>query len=82
MSQPIRVGDQAFVSDRDQEFGAIRALSNNGRDITVYVENSGDFTVPVHAVQKVVAGKVVFDYAKLEVRLQKAIDHAHDAESE
>ena len=81
MSEPIEVGFQAFVSDRPEEFGAIRAISPNGRELTVYVENGGDFTVPIDAVVKVAYGKVTFDCKKLDHKLRNAIGHAHDAET-
>lgn len=79
MSKNIEVGFQAFVSDGQEEFGAVRATSP--RDVTVYVENAGDFTVPIDAVVKVAFGKVTFDCKKLDKTLRQAIGHAHDAES-
>jgi hypothetical protein len=82
MSEPIQIGMQAFVSDGGEEFGAVRALSAGGREITLYVENAGEFIVPVSAVAKVAFGKVTFDCKKLDARLRSAIGHAHDAETE
>ena len=79
MSERIEVGFQAFVSDGQEEFGAIRAIAR--RDVTVYVENAGDFTVPMDAVVKVAFGKVTFDCKKLDPTLREAIGHAHDAET-
>ena len=76
----IEVGFQAFVSDGNEEFGAIRAISP--KEVTVYVENSGDFIVPTHAVTGVAFGKVTFDCKKLDRELRTAIGHAHDAERE
>jgi hypothetical protein len=81
MSDRIEVGYQAFISDGQEEFGAIRATSPTGRDVTVYVENSGDFVVPIDAVVKVAFGKVTFDCKKLDAKLRKAIGHAHDVET-
>jgi hypothetical protein len=81
MSQErIVVGYQTFVSDGGEEFGAVRAISPNGKELTVYVENVGDFVVPIDAVSAVHSHKVVFDCNKLEPRLRIAIGHAHDAE--
>lgn len=80
MSEAIEVGFQAFVLDGGEEFGAIRKISPNGRLLTVYVENAGDFDVPIDAVASVHSDKVVFDCGKLEARLRRAIGHAHDAE--
>jgi hypothetical protein len=48
--------------------------------VVVYVENAGDFRIPLDAVADVHAQKVVFDCRKLEARLRRAIGHAHDAE--
>jgi hypothetical protein len=78
---PIEVGYQAFVSDAEEEFGAVRGVARDGRVIVVYVENAGDFAVPVDAVEKVTSGKVIFSCEKLEERLRRAIGHAHDAEA-
>ncbi|MDB4969965.1 MAG: hypothetical protein JWN44_5654 [Myxococcales bacterium] len=82
MNDSIAVGFQAYTSDRSEEFGAIRAVSPDGRELTVYVENNGDFTIPATAVVKVAFGKVTFDCKKLEKKLRQAIGHAHDAETE
>ena len=80
MREAIEVGFQTFISDGGEEFGAIRAISRDGKVLTVYVENAGEFTVPAGAVVSVQSEKVTFDCDKLEPRLRKAIGHAHDAE--
>lgn len=81
MSEAIQVGFQTFVSDGGpEEFGAVREISRDGRQITVYVENAGDFRIPVDAVLSVQSEKVTFDCKKLEPKLRAAIGHAHDAE--
>ena len=50
MQEPIEVGYQAFVSDGGEEFGAVREVSPNGRpELVIYVENAGDFVVPISA---------------------------------
>ncbi len=76
--ETIEVGYQTFVADGDEEFGAVRKVSPKG--LVVYVENAGDFEVPLEAVRAVHSQKVIFDSAKLEPRLVEAIKHAHDAE--
>ena len=78
MSEPIQVGYQAFVSDGGEEFGAVREVGP--KNVTVYVENGGDFVIPLSAVEAVHYQKVVFACDKLDPRLRKAIGHAHDAE--
>jgi hypothetical protein len=80
MRQKIQVGFQAFVDDDDEEFGAIRYISPDGHDLSVYVENAGDFVVSTSAVLAVEEEKVTFACDKLDARLREAIGHAHDAE--
>lgn len=81
MREAIEVGYQAFVSDGGEEFGAVRVVSPEGRDeLVIYVENAGDFVVPLAAVEAVHSQKVIFSCAKLDRRLRQAIGHAHDAE--
>jgi len=81
MQEPIEVGYQAFVSDGGEEFGAVREVSPNDRpELVIYVENAGDFVVPLSAVEAVHSQKVILDCGKLERRLRQAIGHAHDVE--
>ena len=80
MRENIEVGFQTFVNDGPEEFGAIRAISPDRRNLTVYVENAGDFIVPASAVVSVQSEKVTFDCGKLEPKLRSAIGHAHDEE--
>ncbi len=81
MEEKIEVGFQTFVSDGGEEFGAVRAVSPQGRpELVIYVENAGDFAVPLDAVESVHSGKVIFNCARLDARLRRAIGHAHDAE--
>jgi hypothetical protein len=81
MQEKIEVGFQTFVSDGGQEFGAVRQVAPNGRpELVIYVENAGDFTVPLDAVEAVHSEKVILKCAKLDRRLRRAIGHAHDDE--
>ena len=81
MQEKIQVGFQAFTSDGGEEFGAVRAVSPAGRpEMVIYVENAGDFTVPLSAVEAVHSEKVVLNCAKLDRRLREAIGHAHEKE--
>ena len=75
---PIREDYAVFVHDGDKQVGAVRHVSHN--DIRVYVENAGDFTVPLSAVKEVTDDKVVLDCGKLDANLRKAIGHAHSGE--
>jgi hypothetical protein len=77
----IREGFEVFASDESKAFGAVRQVSPHGRpEFVVYVENAGDFTVPLDAVAAVHAQKVVLDMRKVDRKLRDAIGHAHDAE--
>jgi hypothetical protein len=75
---PIREDYAVFVHDGDKQVGAVRHVSHN--EIRVYVENAGDFAVPLSAVKEVTDDKVVLDCGKLSADLRKAIGHAHSAE--
>lgn len=81
MQESIKMGYQVFIVDGGEEFGAVREVEPQGREeLVIYVENAGDFTVPLTAVTAVHSQKVILNYNKLEPRLQQAIRHAHDAE--
>jgi hypothetical protein len=78
MQEKIEVGFQAFAADGGEEFGAVRKVSPH--ELVIYVENAGDFTVPIDAVESVHSEKVILNCRKLDQRLRQAIGHAHDAE--
>ena len=48
MQEKIKIGFQAFAADGGEEFGAVRQVSP--KSLVIYVENAGDFTVPLDAV--------------------------------
>lgn len=80
-NEQIKEGFQVFASDRSKPFGAVRVVARAGHpSLVVYVENGGDFTIPLAAVTAVHAQKVIVDASKLDTRLQQAIAHAHDNE--
>jgi hypothetical protein len=77
----IKEGFEVFVSETGKPFGAVRQVSPHGRqELVIYVENSGEYTVPLSAVTAVHPQKVLLNLAKLDKRLRDAIRHAHDAE--
>jgi hypothetical protein len=81
MQEKIEAGFQTFTSDGSEEFGAVHHVSPGGRpELVIYVENAGDFTVPLSAVDAVHSEKVILNCAKLDRRLRHAIGHAHDGE--
>jgi hypothetical protein len=81
MREQIQEGFEVFVSDGEHAFGAVRQVAPHGRpELVVYVENAGDFFVPLAAVEAVHSQKVIVSCSKLDARLRRAIGHAHDAE--
>jgi len=76
--EPIQEGYDVFLHDGDKAVGAVREV--NKHELIVYVENAGDFNVPLHAVKEVVAGKVVLDKRQISQRMREAIEDEHRAE--
>ena len=81
LQENIEVGFQTFASDGGEEFGAVREVRPGGRpELLIYVENAGEFIVPLSAVEAVHSEKVILNCARLDRRLRAAIGHAHDRE--
>ncbi len=81
MQEVIETDYEVFASDGDRAIGAVRAIAPGGRrELVIYFENAGEFSVPPEAVKAVYGQKVILDCEKLEPRLREAIGHAHDAE--
>jgi hypothetical protein len=77
----IAQGFATFVSDGTVPFGAVRDVAPGGRDeFLIYVENAGEFVVPMDAVEAVHFEKVIIQKKLLSRELRDAISHAHDAE--
>jgi hypothetical protein len=77
----IEVGYQVYLADGADPFGAVRQVLPHGRaELVVNVENGGDFSVPLDAVQAVHAGKVILLPDKLDFMLRRAIYQAHARE--
>jgi hypothetical protein len=80
-TEAVQIGFEVFLHDGAKAFGAVREISPHGRsELVIYVENAGEFAVPMSAVKDVHADKVILDPRKLEKRLLQAIGHAHAAE--
>jgi hypothetical protein len=82
MKGEIKLGFQVFTKDGGEEIGAVRDLCGHRPEILVYVENGGEFTVPLTAIKAVHFGKVIVDAAHLPEDMKMAIRRAHDAETE
>jgi len=77
----IEIGYQVFTRDGGEEVGAVRQVVPADRpEIVVYIENTGDFVIPLSAVTAVHSQKVIIDMEKLDERAKIAINRAHDAE--
>jgi hypothetical protein len=74
----VNEGSDVFVHDGEKAIGAVRKVQSHS--LVIYVENAGDFTVPLTAIQEVEEGKVVLNSGRLESRLKQAIGHAHQSE--
>lgn len=77
-AEKIKEGFDVFLHDGEHTFGAVRHVS--AHEITVYVENAGDFTVPMSAVQDVHDEKVILNGGKIDKALKAAIARAHQGE--
>ncbi|HKU55318.1 MAG TPA: hypothetical protein VJP60_08125 [Rhizomicrobium sp.] len=78
MHENIREGFDVFLHDGEKTFGAVRQVRKH--ELVVYVENAGDFEIPLSAIQDAQAGKVILDSAKLDPKLKEAIGRAHIGE--
>ena len=76
----IEIGFQVYAVEGGEEFGAVRGYVPNANALVVYIENAGDFIIPLEAVQRVHDGKVIVDVGRLDTRLRAAITHAQDRE--
>lgn len=75
---PIKEGFDVFLHDGDKAVAAVRRVSPH--EIVIYVEDAGDFVVPLSAVAEVTEDKVVLNAGKLDRKLREAIGHEHKDE--
>ena len=77
----IEIGSQVYLEEGGDPCGAVRNVSLGNRpEITIYVENSGEFIVSMDAVRAAHDGKIILDPTRLDQSLLDAVAHAHDAE--
>jgi hypothetical protein len=76
----IEIGFQVYAVEGGEEFGAVRGYMPNAHALVIYIENAGDFLVPLEAVKRVHDGKVIVDVGRLDAVVRRAIGHAHDRE--
>jgi hypothetical protein len=80
MHEQIGEGFMVFVSDGDEGVGSVREIRHGLPELVIYIENAGDFVVPLSTVKAVHSGKVILDWHQLDLRLRNAISHARDSE--
>ena len=78
MHEAIREGFDVFLVGGGKSFGAVRQVRKT--ELVVYVENGGDFEVPLSAVKDAEAEKVILDPTLLAPKLMEAIRRAHAGE--
>lgn len=78
MRDSIQRDYMVFLSEGQEGIGAVHDVGAD--DISVYVENFGEFMVPIAAVKAVHDQKVILDRAQLSEKFLRAVAHAHDAE--
>jgi hypothetical protein len=77
-AETIRRGFDVFLHDGQHAFGAVRDVLD--KEIIVYIENAGDFSVPLTQVKDVHDEKVILNGDKISNALRTAINRAHQAE--
>jgi hypothetical protein len=78
MNEQIQIGYMAFVAEGSEGIGAVRGVTPD--HVIIYVENAGEFIVPMAAVRKVHDQKVMLNPRLLDKALLGAIGHVHDSE--
>ena len=78
MHEKIQEGFDVFLHDGEKAVGAVRRV--HAHAITVYVENGGDFDVPLAAVMDAHDEKVVLDSSRIDPRMKAAIAKEHSGE--
>jgi hypothetical protein len=76
----IEIGFQVYAVEGGEEFGAVRGFMPQTNSLVIYIENAGEFVIPLEAIQAVHDGKVIVNIERLDARVRTAIAHAHDRE--
>ena len=80
MHEQVNEGFMVFLSDGDEGICSVREVRHGLPELVIYIENAGDFVVPLSAVSAVHSGKVILAWDRLDLRLRNAIAHARDSE--
>jgi hypothetical protein len=71
----IEAGDDVFVDDDEYIIGHVRRATL--REVVIFVEDSGDFTLPRETVAAADNNRVVLHCAKLPLKMRAVIGHLH-----
>jgi len=80
MQEAIREGFMVFITDGDEGIGSVRDIRRDQSALLIYIENSGDFVVPMSAVKAVHSEKVILDCNHLDADIRHAIAYARESE--
>lgn len=80
MREQISEGLMVFITDGDEGIGSVREIRHGLPELVIYIENAGDFVVPLSAVKTVHSDKVILNFDRLDLRMRDAIRHARDSE--
>lgn len=77
MAAPFSIypGDEVFVDDSPNVVAHVRR--SNLREIFIFVEDSGDFTLPRDAIKAANDGRIVLFCKKVPIEMRAVIGHLH-----
>lgn len=78
MLDQIEAGFMVFLADGAQGIGAVRHVLRHG--VVIYIEGSGEFTIPETAIREVHSQKVMLNAEMLDAGLVNAMKHSQIAE--
>jgi len=78
MALRIEAGDEVYVDDSEGIVGHVRRA--NLRDVFIYIEERGDFTLARDVVRTASNGQVVLICKKLPIAMRAVIGHLHGEE--
>jgi hypothetical protein len=71
----IEAGDDVFVDDDEHIVGHVRRA--NVREVIVFVEDRGDFTLPRDTVVAAGNNRVILKCSKLPLKMRAVVGHLH-----
>lgn len=78
MREPIQRDFMVFLAEGHEGVGSVHDIG--ATDLSIYVENFGEFLVPLSAVKSVHDKKVILDRERVSDKFLRAVAHAHDSE--